>query len=536
VASTLELDELLNLITQQATTLLQADGGILNLVDWEKNEDKVVAATGLSAFTLGYRSPLEGSLSGWVALHNQPVISNQAPNDSRVDRSALSWLAKAQVQSTAIAPLTIKDQVMGTLVIIGTREGKERFDQADLDLLVAFASQAAVAIENSRLYEQAQQRIRELEALYRADAELYRHLSLDEVLQALVDIAVDILNADKSSLMVWDEARERLVARVARGFRPETMALLSFARGEGTMGHVAATGDPVIVEDALTDPRRKHERPEVVQAAVLSEGIRSFMHLPIKIGDEVFGVFSVIFTTPHTFGEDDLRLFTALAGRAALAIEHAQLHEQTQEIAVVQERNRVARELHDSVTQSLYGVTLYADAAARLLDTGQVRTATDNLRKLRRTAKEALGEMRLLIFELRPPILEQEGLVSALERRLEAVERRAGLETQLNVEGEGRLPPDVEEGLYRIALEALNNALKHAQARSITVSLRLEPRTAVLEIADDGVGFDLAAAQEGGGLGLRGMAERAEQLGGRLTVKSEPGMGTTVQVQVEVCQ
>jgi signal transduction histidine kinase/ligand-binding sensor domain-containing protein len=225
-----------------------------------------------------------------------------------------------------------------------------------------------------------------------------------------------------------------------------------------------------------------------------------------------------------------------------MQVEQA-LRQSEREKAVVAERNRLARELHDSVTQSLYGVTLYADAAARLLDMRQVRTATENLRKLRHAAKEALGEMRLLIFELRPPILEQEGLVAALERRLEAVEGRAGLETQLNVErcpepaegGEGRPPADVEEALYRIAVEALNNVLKHAQARSVTVSLRLEPRNAVLEIADDGLGFDLTAAQEGGGLGLRGMAERAEQLGGRLTVRSEPGMGTTVQAQVEVC-
>jgi signal transduction histidine kinase len=212
------------------------------------------------------------------------------------------------------------------------------------------------------------------------------------------------------------------------------------------------------------------------------------------------------------------------------------LRQSEQEKAVVAERNRLARELHDSVTQSLYGVTLYADAAARQLDTGQVPTATNNLRKLQRTAKEALGEMRLLIFELRPPILEQEGLVAALETRLEAVEGRAGLETELNVEGDARLPPDVEEGLYRIALEALNNTLKHAQARKVIISLRLETQAAVLQIADDGVGFDLATAQESGGVGLRGMTERTEQLGGRLTVKSEPGMGTTVQVHVEVCQ
>jgi signal transduction histidine kinase/ligand-binding sensor domain-containing protein len=213
-----------------------------------------------------------------------------------------------------------------------------------------------------------------------------------------------------------------------------------------------------------------------------------------------------------------------------LQVEEA-LRKSEAEKAVTEERNRLARELHDSVTQSLYAVTLYADATARLLSSGQGETATDNLHKLRRTAKEALGEMRLLIFELRPPILEQEGLAAALQARLEAVEGRAGLKTEFRAEGEGRLPPDVEEGLYRITMEALNNALKHAQARSITVSLRLEPVAAVLEIADDGVGFDPATAGDRGGMGLRGMAERAEELGGRLTVESKPDSGTQITVQ-----
>lgn len=206
------------------------------------------------------------------------------------------------------------------------------------------------------------------------------------------------------------------------------------------------------------------------------------------------------------------------------------LRQSEAEKAVVEERNRLARELHDSVTQSLYAVTLYGDAAARLLSSGQVEPAAGNLRKLRRTAREALGEMRLLIFELRPPILEQEGLAAALRTRLEAVEGRAGLKTELHVEGEGRLPPHVEEGLYRIAVEALNNALKHAQAHSISVSLRLEPGEVSLEVADDGVGFDLAAAVRSGGFGLEGMLERAQQVGGQLTVDSRPGQGTHVRI------
>jgi signal transduction histidine kinase len=188
-------------------------------------------------------------------------------------------------------------------------------------------------------------------------------------------------------------------------------------------------------------------------------------------------------------------------------------------------------------------VTLYADAATRLLSSGQVEPAAENLHKLRGTAKEALGEMRMLIFELRPPILAEQGLAAALGARLEAVEGRAGLQTELHAEGEGRLPADVEEGLYRIAVEALNNALRHARARCISVSLRFGHEATSLEVADDGIGFDPAAIRRSGGQGLQGMAERAEQLGGTLTVDSTPGTGARVRVVVpreseqgEVCQ
>ena len=206
------------------------------------------------------------------------------------------------------------------------------------------------------------------------------------------------------------------------------------------------------------------------------------------------------------------------------------LRQSEREKAVAAERNRLARELHDSVTQALYAVTLYANAAARLLARGQVETAIKNVRKVRRTAIEALGEMRLLIFELRPPILE-EGLAAALETRLEAVEKRAGLNTHFRVEGNSQLPPDVEESLYRITVEALNNSLKHAHAHSVRVFLRLEPQCTFLEITDDGVGFDPALISNGGGLGLRGMIERIEQFGGQLTVDSGPDSGTRIKVE-----
>jgi signal transduction histidine kinase/ligand-binding sensor domain-containing protein len=212
-----------------------------------------------------------------------------------------------------------------------------------------------------------------------------------------------------------------------------------------------------------------------------------------------------------------------------IQVEEA-LRQSEREKAVVAERNRLARELHDSVAQSMYGVTLYAEVAAQLLSSGQVDEVTSYLAELKDTARESLAEMRLLIYELRPPVLEEEGLASALQARLEAVESRAGLEIAFNAEGENRLGSEIEGALYRIAQEALNNVLKHAQARRVVVSLVQDPRRVTLEIADDGLGFDPSEASRGGGMGLRGMRERAAEIGARLEVQSAVGSGTMVRV------
>ncbi len=215
------------------------------------------------------------------------------------------------------------------------------------------------------------------------------------------------------------------------------------------------------------------------------------------------------------------------------------LRQREREKAVTEERNRLARELHDSVTQALYGVTLYSEAAAGHLALGHTDRAAEHLQELQHTAQEALAEMRLLVFELRPPILEELGLVAALQARLQAVEGRAGLRTEFKTDLKERLPPDVEEGLYRIAQEVLNNVLKHAQAHYIQVHLRQDERKwpdpvrVTLEIADDGIGLDPATAGQRGGLGLPAMEERAEAIGATLRIESELDGGTRVVVTWE---
>jgi signal transduction histidine kinase len=231
------------------------------------------------------------------------------------------------------------------------------------------------------------------------------------------------------------------------------------------------------------------------------------------------------------FTDEDIRLAAAVADQAALAIESARLRDQAGITAAIEERTRLARELHDSVTQSLFSVTLYAEAAARLLESGNGSSAADYLREVRDTAQEALREMRLLIFQLRPPKLEEVGLTGALQARLQGVESRGGIDADPRVTGEQfvRMPLPVQADLYAIVQEALNNCLKHAQALPRVGRDRIRADGAHISVRDDGLGFDLAGA-ETGGIGLRTMQERAERIGGALTIERIPPGGTAITV------
>jgi signal transduction histidine kinase len=253
--------------------------------------------------------------------------------------------------------------------------------------------------------------------------------------------------------------------------------------------------------------------------------------MPLHADGNVIGVLEVI-DKPGGFVKDDVRIVSLFANQSAINIEHARLNQQAGQVAVLEERQRMARELHDSAVQSLYSMTLYADAAALALAAGKQDVTVNHLQELRDTARNAMHDMRLLIFELHPPALEMEGLVTALRVRLAAVEARAGLQTKLEIAEERRLPIMIEQELYRIAQEALNNVMKHAGARHVTIRLQFTDTTVCLQVCDDGIGFDPLTARNAGGMGLRSFEERAAKVGGRVTLESSPGEGTTVMVSI----
>jgi signal transduction histidine kinase len=252
--------------------------------------------------------------------------------------------------------------------------------------------------------------------------------------------------------------------------------------------------------------------------------------VPIRAKGEVLGVLSVVGAVGQQFSREEVTLLDTIADQIGVAVENARLYQKAEQLAVMKERSRLARELHDSVTQALYSMTLLAEAGQRLVATGNLERVESYLARLGEAAQQALKEMRLLVHELRPPVLEKEGLVGALQQRLDAVEGRSGVETRLRVEGVLELPALVEEELYRIAQEALNNALKHAAATLVTIHIRADDQDVELEVVDNGAGFNPDTVSHRGGVGLASMRERAEGLDGSFTILSAPGEGTRVKI------
>ncbi|MBA3245470.1 MAG: GAF domain-containing sensor histidine kinase [Actinobacteria bacterium] len=351
-------------------------------------------------------------------------------------------------------------------------------------------------------------------------------LSVDEVLQRLVDSARELAGARYAALGLPDgEGGFRRF--LTSGMSERLVASLGpLPRQHGVLGAMLDSEVPYRTQDIHEHPRFRGWWPAA------HPDMRSFLGVPIVEPPEVIGAFYLTEKLDATdFSDEDEELIGLLAAHAAIAIANARLHEQTRELSIAAERNRLALELHDAVSQKLFGLVLSAEAAGTLLDRDP-DAARDQVAKLQALAQDALEELRSLVFELRPPELERDGLADALRKHVELLRRLGQLELELSVD-EVSVDVTRDREVLRIAQEALQNVLKHARARRLAVSLRAGKGDALLlEIADDGVGFDPHSdGIRSRRLGLTSMEERARRLGGRLDVVSTPGAGTTVRLE-----
>jgi len=295
---------------------------------------------------------------------------------------------------------------------------------------------------------------------------------------------------------------------------------------DGLVAWVAQNKESLFIPNIDEDPRTLYLKN--------SEQLNVFLGVPIARGRRVWGTLSLLGKDPAQFSDNEIGLLVSVGEEIGIVVENARLRRHTERLLVVQERNRLARELHDSVTQSLYSVTLFAEAGRRTAVANKNQETADYFTQIGETGQQALKEMRLLIHKLRPSVLAKEGLVRALQQRLNSVEGRTGVKSRLMIEGEAKLSPALEDALYHIAQEALNNALRHAMASEVTVQLAfLTGDSVMIRIEDNGRGFDPDMATDSDGMGLTSMHERAESFGGQLTIQSTSGQGSIVEARLK---
>ena len=371
------------------------------------------------------------------------------------------------------------------------------------------------------LVRDLQQRTEQLRTINEVGRSISSILQLNELFPYVVNSLRETFNYHNVGIVIVDRDSGTLQLEASAGAYeggPDIGAAGWASRG--IVSKVFQTGEPLLINDIAADPE---------YCAIEGLGdTRSELAVPIKLGERILGVLDIEANQVDAFDELDLFTTQTLADQLAIAIENARLYEQAQELATVEERQRLARDLHDAVTQTLFSASLIAEVLPKLWEKNP-EEGRRRLEELRRSTKGALAEMRILLLELRPAALTEISLAELLRQMADAATGRSGNPVILRVEGEANLPADVQITLYRIAQEALNNIHKHASATEIEVDLRYQPEPVTLTIRDNGSGFDpVSVSPEHLGLGI--MKERADSIGAYFGIESEIGRGTKVSV------
>ena len=368
----------------------------------------------------------------------------------------------------------------------------------------------------------------DLEALYSADEKMLRVLTQDEVLRALVDVAIDILQADKAAVFTCLHGDESYSLRVARGFESEHAASADFCTAQQALFNKVAQGEMLVVND-MADDDAWAQQAGPAAAALAAENARSALYLPIKVQNGVLGIFNVCSSSPGAFTEERQRLFAALVQRAALSIENGRLFEQTRNIAKLEERNRLAQELHDSAKQKAFAALAQLGAAKKLVHHNQ-GSAAEHLVEAEDIVSEVIHDLTYFIQQdSYPNALREKGLAAFLQEYASAWSSRSGIRLNVSIVGERRLPLQIEQALYRSVQEGLSNIARHSQATEADLGVVYEEQEMRIRIGDNGKGFDPAKTPDG--LGLHLIHERVESIGGSVEIQSRPN-GTLLTIRV----
>ncbi len=535
VVSSLDTEQVIKDILEQVQRLPGVDTCAILVLDAPTDQLKIRASRGLSESYVQklHLEVTARQLPAWRAIHQgQPIQVVDVESDPTM--AALLPLVRAEGYRSLLAvPLNVPHGSPAVLVVY--RADVHRFSAEEVDLVSSFANHAAMALENATLFsltdEELQKQVRSLGALNQIVLTATQTLVLDDVLNNALEAVVQVMGVEAAWIHLLGEGETTLRLRAQRGFSPtfaEKVAEMEV--GAGLTGWVAETGQPLFVQDIVQDER-------LFTHTAADEGLRSFAAVPLQAKETVVGVLAVATRTDRRFSATELELLSAVGSQIGIAVVNARLYQRSRQAAILEERNRLAREIHDSLAQGLTGIIVQLEAMERLAQR-RPDQALQSLQRAKDLARHSLQEARRSVWGLRPRALEDLSLDEALNRFVENMCGDGGPRVTFGVTGPKRaLSPDVELNLFRIAQEALSNVQRHAHARSAQVQLDYEGSQVRLVVKDDGIGLPVTDFAELSGdrdhrFGLVGMRERVSLLGGEMQIKRSSTGGTQIEVVV----
>ncbi len=538
VTASLDLDEVLNKVIHEVLPLLGAEGVSVLLL--ETRDELVFAATSETCLGClrGQRMPATAGVAGEVVRTGRSSWIHHVTDQARIYRD-VEKVTGYYTQSLLAVPLQLGDEIIGVMEAV--HQEPEAFSADDLRVLEAAANWAAIAIGNARLFEATRRQLQELIVVHAVATLGAETTDEDALIEHATQIIGKTLYPDSFGVLLLDQSTGTLRCHPSyRGASEEVKALM-VPPGRHVTGAVAARGQPWRLPDVLNEPAYYAADPT----------IRSELCVPLKAGERVIGVINAESRRANAFSEDDERLLATVAGQLATAIERARLLEAeraardrlrwlTQQVVSAQEeeRQRVSRELHDEAGQALTALKIGLE-----LMHADLPFESESLRRRMAEAvaltDTTMEQIRLLAQGLRPPALDAVGLALTLEGFCRDFAERTRLSIRYTGANLPALPGAVNIALYRFLQEALTNVAKHAHANRVGVTLRYDAGAVSLSIEDDGQGFDQqgrrrAARRPATGIGLLGMQERFELLGGRVSIESRPGNGTRLTAYAPV--
>ncbi len=418
------------------------------------------------------------------------------------------------------APVVSRGRVFGNIYLT-EKQGASEFSAEDEEAVVVLAAQAAVAVENARLYEEAGTRERRLEAVREIATAILTGAGSDEALRLVAKRARELVDADLASIAL-PESRDSLRLEVADGPHADGITGMTFPIERSISGEVVRTGRPVILKDASADER-------AYQPIIRVGDVGPAIFVPLSEHGNTFGTLGAARVRGRpAFSTEDLHLLETFADQAAVALEYARAQREIQRLALLEDRERIAKELHDGVIQSLFAVGMGLEAAASLAGNDEMDRRLDGAVS---EIDRVIRDLRNYIFGLRPGILADRQLDQALRDLASDFQEKTGVVAIVEVDSElaAELTSRATE-VIQIVREALSNVGRHAEATTCRVTLRRDNDSALIEVDDDGRGFDPSAAAAGDG--LANIRKRADGLGGEATIESSARQGTTVRILV----